>query len=83
MWSATNPSGIARFCLISLKPGCDCTKRLLRSGEFVLILANYPTRDGRQANGVGPDTLKPVVLRFSKRYTGLAILQDCRKLGMN
>ena len=37
-----------RFCLLSLKPNKE--KRL------ALILANYPTKDGRIGNGVGLDT---------------------------
>jgi len=51
--------------------------------RIALILANYPSRDGRLANGVGLDTPASCVeILKARSWLGIE-LKIYRKLGMN
>ena len=46
---------------ISRWPGCDCGGPKSPARRVALVLANYPNRDGRLANGVGLDTPQSLI----------------------
>ena len=66
-WPALRRRRSSRWPIASMRPpisrwpGCDCAGPKPPARRVALVLANYPNRDGRLANGVGLDTPQSLI----------------------